>query len=94
MLRQAIADAFASKARDEWLEVFEGSDACFAPVLDFGEARAHPHNVARGVFTEYGGVVQPAPAPRFDGAISRIRAWDDCDVSEDRTLRDWGLTDL
>jgi alpha-methylacyl-CoA racemase len=92
-LKQAITEAFASKRRDEWVAIFEGSDACFAPVLDFGEARSHPHNVARAVFTDYGGLVQPAPAPRFDGAVSQIRPWDDCDVPEEQTLRDWGLPD-
>jgi alpha-methylacyl-CoA racemase len=45
--------------------LLEGSDACFAPVLDWDEAPEHPHNVARGTFATVGGVVQPAPAPRF-----------------------------
>ena len=89
--RAAIAKAFATKTRDEWCEVMAGADACFAPVLDFGEARQHPHNLERGVFVEHGGVVQPAPAPRFDGAVSRIRSWEECDVELDRTLADWGL---
>jgi alpha-methylacyl-CoA racemase len=62
-LRQHIADAFATRTRDEWTEVFAGSDACVAPVLSLGEATRHPHLVARGTFVEHGGVVQPAPAP-------------------------------
>ena len=64
-LKQRLAAVFRTRNRDEWVELLEGGDACFAPVLSLGEAPAHPHNVARAVFTEVGGVVQPAPAPRF-----------------------------
>jgi alpha-methylacyl-CoA racemase len=64
-LRQRIADAFAARTRAEWTEVFAGGDACVAPVLGLGEATRHPHLMARGTFVEHGGVVQPAPAPRF-----------------------------
>jgi len=74
VLRARFTDVFRTKTRDEWCTVFEGSDACFAPVLTFSEARAHPHNVARGGFVEVGGISQPAPAPRFSrtpGAVSR-----------------------
>jgi alpha-methylacyl-CoA racemase len=65
-LKQKLAALFATRTRAEWCALLEGSDACFAPVLDWDEAAAHPHNRARGTFTEVGGVVQPAPAPRFD----------------------------
>jgi alpha-methylacyl-CoA racemase len=74
-LRQRLADAFASRTRDEWTEVFAGSDACVAPVLGLGEATRHPHLAARGTFVEHGGVVQPAPAPRFSrtpGELDRL----------------------
>ncbi|MCZ7629839.1 MAG: CoA transferase [Microthrixaceae bacterium] len=54
---------FATRTRDEWCEVMEGTDVCFAPVLTMSEAAAHPHNVQRKTFVEYGGVTQPAPAP-------------------------------
>ena len=60
------------KSRDEWCKVFDGSDACFAPVLTFSEARAHPHNVARKTFTRAGKVDQPAP-----GAALLAHAWGD-----------------
>lgn len=63
--KQRFAEIFATKTRAQWCEILEGTDACFAPVLDLTEATQHPHNVARGVFVEQGGVVQPAPAPRF-----------------------------
>ncbi len=65
-LRQALQALFASRTRDEWAALFEGSDACVTPVLDFGEAAAHPHARARGSFATVDGVVQPGSAPRFD----------------------------
>src|SRR5262249_43059304 len=64
-LRERFAAMFKTRTRDEWCTVFEGSDACFAPVLSFSEARAHPHNSARKSFVSVAGVEQPAPAPRF-----------------------------
>ncbi len=64
-LRTAIAERFASRTRAEWCEVFEGTDACVAPVLGLSEAPTHPHLVERGTFVDVAGVVQPAPAPRF-----------------------------
>jgi alpha-methylacyl-CoA racemase len=64
-LRARFTAVFGQRTRDEWAAVFAGSDACVAPVLGPGEAPGHPHNVARGVFTDVGGLVQPSPAPRF-----------------------------
>jgi alpha-methylacyl-CoA racemase len=64
-LRRRIADAFATRTRADWTEVFAGSDACVAPVLTMSEATRDEHLTARGTFTERHGVVQPAPAPRF-----------------------------
>ena len=55
----------SSRTRDEWAEVFSGTDACVAPVLSLAEAPRHPHLAERGTFVEVDGVVQPAPAPRF-----------------------------
>ncbi len=63
--KQKMAALFRSRTRDEWCELLEGSDACFAPVLNLSEAPAHPHNIARGNFVDVGDVTQPAPAPRF-----------------------------
>lgn len=63
--KQVIAARVREKTRDEWDAVFEGSDACYAPVLDMTEAQHHPHNAARGTFVEVAGIAQPAPAPRF-----------------------------
>jgi alpha-methylacyl-CoA racemase len=64
-LRDAMAAAFASRTRDEWCQILEGTDACFAPVLTLREAPLHPHNVARRTFIEVEGIPQNAPAPRF-----------------------------
>jgi alpha-methylacyl-CoA racemase len=64
-LRAAIAEAFAARTRAEWTAVFEGTDACVAPVLSLTEAPTHPYLAARETFIDVGGVIQPAPAPRF-----------------------------
>ena len=64
-LKDRLAAVFATRTREDWCAILEGTDACFAPVLSMAEAPAHPHNVARGIFVEAGGVVQPAPAPRY-----------------------------
>ncbi len=68
-----LAQVMATKTRDEWCEIMEGTDVCFAPVLDFDEAKAHPHNLERNTFVAVDGLEQPAPAPRFSrtpGAVS------------------------
>ncbi len=70
---RALAAIFAQKTRDEWTALLEGTDACVAPVLTLGEAPAHPHMRARGVYCETGGVVQPAPAPRFSRTPGAVR---------------------
>jgi len=73
-LKDEIAAIFKTRTRDEWCELIEGSDVCFAPVLSMGEAPTHPHNEFRGTFVEVNGVVQPRPAPRFsrtDSALDR-----------------------
>jgi alpha-methylacyl-CoA racemase len=65
-LRRQLAEIFQTKTRDEWCEVLEGTDACFAPVLTISEAARHPHATTRQMFVEIDGVPQPAPAPRFN----------------------------
>jgi alpha-methylacyl-CoA racemase len=73
-LRARLRETFLQKTRDQWCEILEGHDACFAPVLSLGEAPAHQHNRTRKTFVEAEGVIQPAPAPRFSrtpGAIAR-----------------------
>lgn len=72
--RERLAAVFRSRTRDEWCEVLEGTDACFAPVLTFSEARAHPHHVARGIFDDDPDVPGVRPTPRFDRTPGRPRA--------------------
>ena len=94
-LREAIAYAFASRTRDEWAAVFDGSDACVAPVLSLTEAADHPHLSARQTFVDVGGVVQPAPAPRFSRTVSP-RPTPPPAVGADTAdvLRDWGVDNI
>jgi alpha-methylacyl-CoA racemase len=72
-MKERFAEVFATKTRKEWEAIFEGSDACAAPVLSPAEAPSHPHMQFRGTFTEVAGVVQPAPSPRFQGTPGSIR---------------------
>jgi alpha-methylacyl-CoA racemase len=92
-MKERFAAIFATKTRDEWETVFAGSDACVAPVLSLTEAPEHPHNIARGTFTEVAGVVQPAPAPRFLSTPGEIR-WPPPNPGQrgDEALADWGLS--
>jgi alpha-methylacyl-CoA racemase len=66
-LKERLSEIFRTKTRDEWCALMEDTDICFAPVLGIAEAPHHPHNLARGTFVEAGGIMQPAPAPRFLG---------------------------
>ncbi|MBL4607537.1 MAG: CoA transferase [Pseudomonadales bacterium] len=64
-LKAELTEVFKAKTRDEWCEIMEGTDICFAPVLSLSEAPEHPHMKARKTFVELDGITQPAPAPRF-----------------------------
>ena len=90
-LKGKFAALFATRTRDEWCRLLEGSDACFAPVLDMAEAPRHPHNAARGTFVEVDGVTQPAPAPRFSRTPPAVP--EAVVPAEDGAaiLADWGL---
>lgn len=72
-LKAKLTDVFKAKTRDEWCAIMEGTDVCFAPVLSFKEAPTHAANIARNVYQEVDGVVQPSPAPRFSRTPSEIR---------------------
>ncbi|MET0963666.1 MAG: CaiB/BaiF CoA-transferase family protein [Noviherbaspirillum sp.] len=65
LLKYRLADVFRTRNRADWCALMEGTDVCFAPVLDWDEAPQHPHNRARATFIKVDGVIQPAPAPRF-----------------------------
>ena len=70
--REILARIFSTRTRDEWCEIMEGTDVCFAPVLSIWEAPDHPHNRARETFIEVDGVTQPAPAPRFSRSEATV----------------------
>ena len=92
-LKVKIADVMKTKTRDEWCEIMEGTDVCFAPVLSMEEAPHHPHNAARKTFVDYEGVMQPAPAPRFSktpGEIQRPPA--SPGTHTDEILKDWDIS--
>ncbi|MEU8988317.1 CaiB/BaiF CoA-transferase family protein [Streptomyces sp. NPDC048558] len=94
-LREAVAARFKARTRDEWTAVFEGTDACVAPVLSLHEAPHHPHLAARGTFTDHGGITQPAPAPRFSATPTAVRtgpAQPGADTAD--VARDWDVPDL
>lgn len=88
-MKERFAAIFLTRTRDAWAAVFDGTDACVAPVLDLEEAPRHPHNAARTTFIEAGGATRPAAAPRFSrsgsGAAVAARATEPAAV-----LRDWG----
>lgn len=92
-LRDKLAHVIAQKTQAEWCEIMDATDVCFAPVLDLDEAPKHPHNVARQTFVELGGVVQPAPAPRFSATPGEIQGLPPAIGAHDReALGDWGFS--
>jgi alpha-methylacyl-CoA racemase len=71
--KERFAALFRTRSRAEWRALLEGTDVCFAPVLNLAEAAEHPHNRARGAYLEIDGVTQPAPAPRFGATPAEVR---------------------
>ncbi|HYJ69498.1 MAG TPA: CaiB/BaiF CoA-transferase family protein [Nocardioidaceae bacterium] len=95
LLRKRLAETFATRTRDEWVGVFDGSDACVTPVLSMTEAAAQPHLAARGTYVDHAGVTQPAPAPRFSrtpATLSTPPTHPGADSAE--ALRRWGIGDV
>jgi len=86
--KQLLDELFRSRTRQEWTTVFDGSDACVAPVLGLFEAFQHPHNQARGSFIDVGGATVPAPAPRFSATPSH--ATEPATVAAEDVLARWG----
>lgn len=91
-LKEKLAQVMATRTRDEWCEIFDGTDACVAPVLDMDEAPRHPHNRSRHTFTEVAGVVQPAAAPRFS-RTPPARPAPPQTASDPQALLDWGFNE-
>ena len=93
-LREKLATVIATKTQAEWCAIMDGTDVCFAPILNMDEAPRHPHNAARKTFVEIDGVTQPAPAPRFSatpGAIQGPPPAIGAHTAE--VLSEWGLSD-
>jgi alpha-methylacyl-CoA racemase len=91
-LKVRIAELFKTKTCDEWCELMEMTDVCFAPVLTMSEAAQHPHNVERQTFIELGGTVQPAPAPRFSRTAAEVTQLPAHAGEHTReVLADWGV---
>ncbi len=88
-IKTLIGEKIKAKSMHEWVDIFAGSDACFAPVLTMDEAPDHPHNAAREVFQNVDGVVQPAPAPRFDGVVPMAQAVIGEPVDYEIVLEEW-----
>lgn len=94
-LRELIAARLATRTRAEWLDIFDGSDACVAPVLSLTEAASHPQLAAREVYVEIDGVRQPAPAPRFSATrpdLPTPPAYPGQHTAD--VLREWGVAEV
>lgn len=93
VLKEKLAAIFKTKTRAAWCELMEGTDICFAPVLNWDEAPLHPHNVARKTYFELDGVVQPSPAPRFSRTPSEEpKSAPDLGSDTDAVLSDAGFS--
>lgn len=90
-LRATFTEVFASRTRAEWCRILEGTDACFAPVLELDELRTHPHVAARETIIVQEGIAQPAPAPRFSRTPARLRIGPGDDGDTSCTLEEWGM---
>ncbi len=95
-MRALITERFASRTRAEWTEVFEGTDACVAPVLRLSEAREHPHLAARGTYVVHDGRHQPAPAPRFSRTAATLGSPPPAQAGQHTraALTAWGVADV
>ncbi|MGI9084646.1 MAG: CaiB/BaiF CoA transferase family protein [Aeromicrobium sp.] len=94
-LRKTLAETFAQRTQAEWVEVFDGSDACVAPVVPLSEAYEHPHNIARGTYVERDGLTQPAPAPRFSATPADLTTPPSRPGADTReALAAWGIDDV
>jgi len=92
-LKERFAEVFKTKTRDEWCELMEHTDVCFAPVLSMDEAPEHPHIAERETFTTVAGLVQPAPAPRFSRTPGSIeRPPPHAGQHTDEALEAWGIS--
>jgi alpha-methylacyl-CoA racemase len=92
-MSKKVAEIIAAKTRDEWTALMEGTDVCFAPVLSMAEAPTHAHNAARATFVDVGGLVQPAPAPRFSRTPSAVQGPPGgMGATTEEILSEWGVS--
>ncbi|MBX3539401.1 MAG: CoA transferase [Chelatococcus sp.] len=89
VLRARFTRLFLSRTRDEWCDLLEGTDCCFAPVLSLSESPLHRQNVARDVFAKVGGVLNPAPAPRFSRTPGKLRSMPGARSEIGAVLAEW-----
>jgi len=95
VIREAFTARFKERTQAEWTEVFEGTDACVAPVLPMTEAARHPHLVERSTYVERGAVLQPAPAPRFSRTEATLSTGPTAPGGQTRdALEAWGVHDV
>jgi len=90
-IKERIAAVIRKKSRDEWAHIFADAEICLSPVMTLSEAHAEPHNQTRGTFINSNGIMQPAPAPRFErtpGAIQNAPRMEGADTTS--ALTDWG----
>jgi alpha-methylacyl-CoA racemase len=94
-IKAAFTHRFKERTQAEWAEVFDGTDACVAPVLPLTEAAEHPHLKARGTYVDRDGVLQPAPAPRFSRTEATLTTGPSAPGAQTReALTAWGITDV
>jgi alpha-methylacyl-CoA racemase len=94
-MKEQMTAIIKTKTRNQWDDIFDGTDACYAPVLAMSEARHHPHHKARGSFVEDDdGVWQPAPAPRFSRTRAELRGQAaELGQHTDEILNEFGFTE-
>ena len=94
-IKAAFTRRFKERTQAEWTEVFDGTDACVAPVLPLTEAAEHPHLKARGTYVDRDGVLQPAPAPRFSRTEATLTTGPSAPGGQTReALIAWGVADV
>jgi alpha-methylacyl-CoA racemase len=92
ILRERFSQIFLGKTRDEWCEIMEGSDVCFAPVLTLAESRQHPHATARASFRDLDDALHPQPAPRFSRTQAEIQTPEQLSSAKaEEVLGEWGI---
>lgn len=95
-MRQLFADTFRGRTQAEWIEVFEGTDACVAGIIPLSEAAEHPHLRARGTFVTQDDLLQPVPAPRFSRTEATIGTppTAEAGINTREALTAWGIADV